>query len=872
MTAETNSTLLIETIGEHLEVLNSQSFELDQWKENALHYDLGGHQGNSIEGIKRVIIRLKLSFILRNDDDQPKKVTISDLNYGDPCSQPDRCLFAKECVSRSSTEYRCECLANYHGKRCEWPDRCATDYCGKQNATCTPIRDSFKCDCADGSFWLNDRRICQQVPYCYSKEHLRDHQCVYEYDYEGNQDCNENQTFGCGQLFEPSSHIDCIGLNHTNSCLENEEKMVISLASSLPNALGSFCVCNRENGFFESRTSQARCVQPSNQTQIPFLKQFFSCSQTYKFSMLEDPEKNNSSDENRNKNQATCKPECACWKGFALDDKSDGKLDGTPTDCRPTEKCTLTCGPNQFCGIDENGTQTCLCDFGYFDENCKSNFCEAKANEELIQRFCGPFGCRATNFTGQVKFVCNCDERIYESNSTTGDFDDCTERSGRQWTVANRKIVSTSTGLCQMRDVCAPGSRNDLDCQSRQAVCVPSLNNDTIWTYACRCPKGWRKDRLTGHCVQLCSVHDYHELMNQRCFASLALNSTEFLCKPGFVSDGNGFCVLSEREHKYKLSFEARLNVDADVYQHFNQIKNHQLNEADVKNLKIHEDCSTLLDPEGCVALMNRSYLQLEKRSNGMLIEQSFVFAFSRLVSLSLQSVLGDDLFSSQVLHFQVLDDFSGLETRNRATTKSFKSFKVLNFTVYLETNNFFKNLDEHFFFGRCNDSFCPLYPYLKISRRSFQVEKLNLNESDLLTQCLPNSSPCVFMENSNSLFRCECDRGFRRLSKIPLSHKDDAYFKEICVDEDECVQRNDCDPASTVCVNSVGDYRCDCKSGLIRRDNRSCEQANSRCDLLTANAFLLNRELDYECRCKTDTLVKKDDFSCTGNLLDFLF
>ena len=409
-----------------------------------------------------------------------------------------------------------------------------------------------------------------------------------------------------------------------------------------------------------------------------------------------------------------------------------------------------------------------------------------------------------------------------------------------------------------MRDVCAPGSRNDLECHSKGAVCFPSLTkNASSLTHTCRCPKGWLGDRLTGECLELCSLSD-HELLNQRCFPSLSLNSSEFLCKPGFGLDENGFCVLSEKEHKYELKFEARLNVNEDVYNSFNQFKNRP-NEDD----KQTENCPKLLDPEGCTALMNRSYLRLEEQSNGLLINRSFVHSFSRLVSLSLQSVLGDDLVSSQVIGFQVLNQFTGLTITNRTIAH----FKVLNFTIYLETNNFFEHLDGDFFFKGCKSQICPLYPYLHVSRKSFEVKKLKLNESSLLTDCLPNSSPILVADN-NSFFRCKCVSGFRTLSKIWLSRKDDTYFKEICVDVNECLEANDCDPESTVCVNLAGNYRCDCKSSLVRKDRRSCEAV--RCDLNTTNVLLLHHQPDYECRCRQEMFIKKDDFSCTGNFWIF--
>lgn len=50
----------------------------------------------------------------------------------------------------------------------------------------------------------------------------------------------------------------------------------------------------------------------------------------------------------------------------------------------------------------------------------------------------------------------------------------------------------------------------------------------------------------------------------------------------------------------------------------------------------------------------------------------------------------------------------------------------------------------------------------------------------------------------------CECEPGFR-------------FEKESnsCVDIDECEEsRNNCDPASAVCVNTEGSYRCECAEG----------------------------------------------------------
>lgn len=335
-------------------------------------------------------------------------------------------------------------------------------------------------------------------------------------------------------------------------------------------------------------------------------------------------------------------------------------------------------------------------------------------------------------------------------------------------------------------------------------------------------------------------------------------------------------CVLSEIENKYELRFEARINANEDMDRKFNQFKNDDHSLTNV-------NCNHYLDREGCVRLLNRSFLQLEEMSVHLLINESYIYSMSNLVSLSLQSMLGDDLFSAQILKFSKIayidqanrtakpDDTARYREKSNREKIDYRNFyrkpysQLLHFSVYLETNGFFENLDENFFIGDCSSNFCPVYPYLHLRRGTMKIRKMILNESDLLLQCYPGSSP-IFTGNSNSLFRCSCNSGHRELARIPLS-SDENYFKAICYDIDECLESGHmCNLNTTNCVNLVGSYRCDCKNdGMIRQDAFNCEEVvnTQQCNLTTTDFVQIDRQ--YECRCKNASLVRLDKYNCFG-------
>ena len=63
---------------------------------------------------------------------------------------------------------------------------------------------------------------------------------------------------------------------------------------------------------------------------------------------------------------------------------------------------------------------------------------------------------------------------------------------------------------------------------------------------------------------------------------------------------------------------------------------------------------------------------------------------------------------------------------------------------------------------------------------------------------------------NTQGSFTCQCFSGF--------------FVQDgACVDVNECIVNDDCDPTSEQCRNTIGSYVCDCVSGFVADGQGNC-------------------------------------------------
>ncbi|GAU97526.1 hypothetical protein RvY_08804 [Ramazzottius varieornatus] len=131
---------------------------------------------------------------------------------------------------------------------------------------------------------------------------------------------------------------------------------------------------------------------------------------------------------------------------------------------------------------------------------------------------------------------------------------------------------------------------------------------------------------------------------------------------------------------------------------------------------------------------------------------------------------------------------------------------------------------------------------------------------------CLPTAN-----ERCGTSDRCHADA----VCSLDLNHNLRCKCKEgfvgngtQCRDYNECTEsaNKDLCHANAVCVNTLGGFRCDCKSpGFVHETSKICRDIDEcalRTDRCHANGKCLNTEGSYNCQCLPG--YKGDGFNCT--------
>eukprot|EP00731_Ephydatia_muelleri_P029850 Em0021g373a len=134
-----------------------------------------------------------------------------------------------------------------------------------------------------------------------------------------------------------------------------------------------------------------------------------------------------------------------------------------------------------------------------------------------------------------------------------------------------------------------------------------------------------------------------------------------------------------------------------------------------------------------------------------------------------------------------------------------------------------------------------------------------------------PANSVCT---NTVGSYYCQCNDGYRMengtckpICNPPCQYNMPCVSPNTChcegrfngtrceSDVNECAQNNSCSPDTTICINTVGSYFCQCRQGFVMTDTNECKDINecagNPCSVKDAKCT--NTVGSYQCSCKND-------------------
>ena len=130
---------------------------------------------------------------------------------------------------------------------------------------------------------------------------------------------------------------------------------------------------------------------------------------------------------------------------------------------------------------------------------------------------------------------------------------------------------------------------------------------------------------------------------------------------------------------------------------------------------------------------------------------------------------------------------------------------------------------------------------------------------------------------NDEGSYTCSCDAGFVKEINFGsceglhtfLASSFVVFVQKYFLDVNECATDNDCDAASTTCVNTDGSYKCVCNEGFVLQtdsdlcvDRDECAQTgDNKCD---SSQQCINNDGSYVCQCASGFTTEVDG-SCKG-------
>lgn len=246
----------------------------------------------------------------------------------------------------------------------------------------------------------------------------------------------------------------------------------------------------------------------------------------------------------------------------------------------------------------------------------------------------------------------------------------------------------------------------------------------------------------------------------------------------------------------------------------------------------VKNECYGNLDYKGCINNWNKAYQAINKLPPGKM-SRNFVESMIRKSLLdTFNIVFNKKIDSVIVLSYEPegeidIDNF-GLKTFYNVNflvqSNEIDLSPELIKDALINKCKFSKVVEE--------SNFCSIddQSILVLSISNLKAEVYDACETKMLkceayNECYNRrkEDPDFDFKKDQIVYECKCKKGFKSV------HVNEAHFTHFlnhtCEDIDECASPdlNNCEETSTTCVNLIGSFRCDCDKGYKRLDETKC-------------------------------------------------
>lgn len=740
--------------------------------------------------------------------------------------------------------YTCKCANGFEDRsdpvtgktKCQDIDECANGegekYCQIKNSYCHNYDGGFECRCRPG--YIGDAYIaCVDEDECHDMTHECDRKATCR-NTIGSYECDCIPGYTSMKIGE--KHV-CIDINE---CVENSHEC--STNAKCRNLDGSYN-CDCDTGYHGDGRS---CV---------------------------DIDECATNSHNCHPTMAYCANVpgsfiCTCKPGF----RGDGNY------CVDIDECAVgshSCSTETSTCVNTSGSYKCECFDGYAGDTCTDiNECIT-----LGDQVCQNENMKCINSVGS--YSCQCQEGYEEIDGKCLDIDECKTATSchRYATCKNTEGSYECTckpgylgdgKRCGLYNVCKAGLH---DCHEHAVCSTPEIGE-----YICTCPGGFLGDGLNCVDINECELaihtcNDEEECVN-------TVGSFQCVCPEGYRRDDEtDSCVdVNEcRDLEYDICGEFGDCINTPGSFTCNCPKGFsKTNETYCEDI---DECS--------------QSIQKQIKSGNRMIWRKFTTCGQNSYCTNTPGSYTCECFSGYKRNAEGtcvdVDECSRgghlLCDRNAKCINTPGSYTCLCNLGYAGTGEkclqsrcqpaqrLARGLEyTECWFGRCNLGCKEGYERNmtaggvdlvtcstkgKFNEQPMRCQVINPCAENGKNNCDPFYGTCTVLGYDD--FKCSCPTGFQLVNQLSDPSDPKGTSLQKCVDINECHQESRCHE-NAICTNELGGYSCKCKPGYFGNGN-TCNDVNEclQRNVCPRSAFCINLKGSFKCKCRPGWTMYED-------------